>query len=119
MARVLVIEDTHADLELLTKALQAAGHTALVAATAAAGLSLARAILPDLIILDIELAAVDGHTVVRRLKDDSSTRYIPIIAVMPSGEAAADIVAKGYDSGISKPLDADLLRSKVQELIQK
>ena len=119
MARVLVIEDTQSDLELMTKVLHEAGHVALTAVTAANGLILARAILPDLIIMNIELPAADSHTVIHRFKDNPGTRYIPLIAITPSGREEAELLAKGYDSALRKPLDADRLREQVQELMQK
>lgn len=117
MARVLVIEDTQADLELMTHVVHEAGHVTLSATSAASGLTLARAVLPDLIIMNIGLPGVDSHTAIRRFKDYPSTRYIPLIAITLPVREEVDLINKGYDSYLSKPIDAAQLREQIRGLM--
>ena len=66
VARVLMIEDTPHNLELMTYLLQAAGHTVTPATTGAQGVELAVDDPPDLIILDIQLPDTTGYDVLAR-----------------------------------------------------
>jgi CheY-like chemotaxis protein len=70
---------------------------------------------PDLILLDISLPKMDGYEVVKRIKENSSTRKIPVIAVTAramKGERERAL-ASGCDDYISKPIDQDILEEKV------
>ena len=60
MARILIVEDNPANMTLAVLLLESAGHTVLSAADAEAGLTLARAEHPDLILMDIQLPGMDG-----------------------------------------------------------
>jgi two-component system, cell cycle response regulator DivK len=86
--------------------LESAGHTVLSAADAEAGLTLARAEQPNLILMDIQLPGMDGLEAVGLLKRDEATRAIPVIALtalaMKGDEAR--IRAAGCDGYIAKPM---------------
>ena len=60
MARILIVEDNPANMRLASFLLQNFGHTVLCAGDAETGLALARAELPDLILMDIQLPGMDG-----------------------------------------------------------
>ena len=106
MARVLVVEDNPANMKLATFLLQSVGHTVLTAADAEAGLTVARAEQPDLILMDIQLPGMDGLEATKQLKRDEATRAIPVIALtalaMKGDEAR--IRAAGCDDYIAKPM---------------
>jgi len=106
MARVLVVEDNPANMKLATFLLQSVGHTVLAAADAEAGLTVARAEQPDLILMDIQLPGMDGLEATKQLKRDEATRAIPVIALtalaMKGDEAR--IRAAGCDDYIAKPM---------------
>ena len=69
-ARVLIIEDNPANLELMTYLLGAFGHTVLAAEDGHHGLEAASREQPDLIICDVQLPDIDGYEVARRLESD-------------------------------------------------
>ncbi|HUP89829.1 MAG TPA: response regulator, partial [Longimicrobiales bacterium] len=81
MARVLVVEDNPANMTLATFLLTDAGHTLLTATDAEAGLTIARAQKPDLILMDIQLPGMDGLQATKLLKADDATKMIPVIAL--------------------------------------
>jgi two-component system cell cycle response regulator DivK len=81
MARVLVIEDNPVNMKLAALLLGNAGYTVLSAVDAETGLLVARADLPDLILMDIQLPGMDGLVATALLKQDPVTALIPVIAV--------------------------------------
>ena len=106
MAKVLIIEDNATNMTLAIFLLESAGHTALSATDAEAGLTLARDQQPDLILMDIQLPGMDGLEAVAQLKGNEATRAIPVIALtalaMKGDEAR--IRAAGCDGYIAKPM---------------
>jgi two-component system cell cycle response regulator DivK len=106
MAIVLVVEDNPTNMTLATFLLQSAGHTVLSATDAEAGLTLAREQQPNLILMDIQLPGMDGLQATMLLKNDETTRAIPVIALtalaMKGDEAR--IRAAGCDGYIAKPM---------------
>ena len=106
MSRVLIIEDNRANMTLATFLLQSAGHGVLSATDAEAGLALARAEQPDLILMDIQLPGMDGLEATRLLKTDEATRSIPVIALTALAMKGDEerIRAAGCDGYIAKPI---------------
>jgi CheY-like chemotaxis protein len=104
--RILLVDDSELNLELMSDVLEAAGYAVRPAHSAEEGLELARGQLPDLILMDIGLPGMDGHAAVRLLKADSRTRDIPAIAVTAFAMAgdAERAAASGFDGYITKPL---------------
>src|ERR1700738_2908087 len=79
MAKVLVVEDNPDNMVLAVFLLRSAGHTVLSATNAETGLTLARNEQPQLIVMDIQLPAMDGLEATALLKQDDATRAIPVI----------------------------------------
>jgi len=106
MAKILIVEDNPANMTLAVFLLKSAGYTILSAVDAEAGLAVARADRPDLILMDIQLPGMDGLEATALLKADEATRAIPVIALtalaMKGDEAR--IRAAGCDGYIAKPL---------------
>jgi len=103
--RILVVEDNHANAQLLHQLLAAEGHQVVVTADGQAALELVSQQHPDLILLDLEVPRVDGYEVCRRLKEDPATRLIPIVVV--TGQSHHDAKLRCWEAGaddfISKP----------------
>ncbi|MEO5816526.1 MAG: response regulator [Gemmatimonadaceae bacterium] len=106
MATVLVVEDNPANMTLAKFLLESAGHSVLCAVDAEAGLTLARAEQPNLILMDIQLPGMDGLEATAILKRDHSTRAIPVIALTALAMKGDEerIRAAGCDGYIAKPL---------------
>lgn len=106
MAKVLVIEDNPANMTLATFLLQSVGHGVIMATDAEAGVALAVAEQPDLILMDIQLPGMDGLRATGILKGDRATRDIPVIALTALAMKGDEerIRAAGCDGYIAKPL---------------
>jgi two-component system cell cycle response regulator DivK len=106
MAKVLIIEDNAANMSLAVFLLESAGHTVLSATDAEAGLTLARAEQPDLILMDIQLPGMDGLEATAVLKRNAATSAIPVIALTALAMKGDEkrIRAAGCDGYIAKPL---------------
>ncbi len=105
--KILIVEDTPVNMELVTDLLEVAGYQVIQAETAETGIERARAEAPDLILMDIGLPGLDGLTAAGILKRGQLTKDIPIIAL--TSHAMKDdeerITAAGCDGYITKPID--------------
>lgn len=119
-ARILVVEDTPVNLELVIDLLESASHTVFTAEAAESGITLAREKQPDLILMDIGLPGMDGLAATRSLKQDSATRHIPIVALtahaLPGDEQ--DARAAGCVGYITKPIDTHTFLASVNNLLE-
>jgi len=106
VATVLIVEDNPANMTLATFLVQSAGHAVISATDAEAGLTLARAEQPGLILMDIQLPGMDGLEATRQLKRDAVTRAIPVFALTALAMKGDEerIRAAGCDGYIAKPL---------------
>ena len=127
---ILLVEDNPTDAELATLALKernlanklvwvkdgAEALDFLFATGAYAGRSIENS--PKVVLLDLRLPKVDGLEVLRRIKSDERTKYIPVVVVTSSKEDR-DVIASynfGVNSYISKPVDFDEFAKVVSEL---
>ena len=117
MARILVVEDNAANMKLATFLLESAGHEVLAATDAEAGVALARAELPRLILMDIQLPGMDGLQATALLKGDEATRAIPVIALTALAMKGDEerIRAAGCDGYIAKPMRYKEFLATVEE----
>jgi two-component system cell cycle response regulator DivK len=121
MARILIVEDNAANMKLASLLLREAGHTSLHAVDAETGLTLARAELPDLILMDIQLPGMDGLAATALLKQDPATAAIPVIALtaMAMKEDKEKTRVAGCDAYIAKPLRYQELYAAIDGLLAK
>ena len=104
---ILIVEDNPKNLKLLRDVLQFRGYVISAAETAEAGVALAQAESPALILMDIQLPGMDGREAAQVLKADANTRHIPIIALTAfamKGDRER-LLAEGFDGYISKPIN--------------
>jgi two-component system cell cycle response regulator DivK len=115
--RVLVIEDTEDNRQIVRDLLTNAGYEIVEAEDGESGVAMAASVRPDVILMDIQLPVMDGYEAARRIKADPATAHIPIIAV--TSYALAGDEAKTRDAGcdgyIAKPFSPRLLLAKVRE----
>jgi len=101
-----VIEDNPQNMKLALLLLETAGHSVLCASDAETGLAIARQQQPNLILMDIQLAGMDGLQATALLKADEATRAIPVIALTALAMKGdkEHILAAGCNGYIAKPL---------------
>lgn len=107
MATILIVEDNPTNMTLAVYVLESAGHVVLTATDAEAGLTLARSALPNLILMDIQLPGMDGLEATAHLKEDVTTKAIPVIALTALAMKGDEerIRAAGCDGYIAKPMN--------------
>ena len=81
MAKLLIIDDTENNRILLSRRLKPRGHEVLLAENAEKGLEIAKAQIPNLVLMDIGLPGMDGWQATRALKADPATAAIAVIAL--------------------------------------
>lgn len=115
-ARVLIIEDNFANLELMTYLFSAFGHTVLTAENGIEGVETARRELPDLIVCDVQLPDIDGFEVARRVRDDPRLAAIPMVAVTALAMVGDRdrVLAAGFDGYLAKPIDPETFVHQMQ-----
>ncbi|MCM3904703.1 MAG: response regulator [Pyrinomonadaceae bacterium] len=108
---ILVIEDYSDTRELLTALLHRQGYKVELAESGLEGLSKARGIYPDLIIMDLALPEIDGIEAARRIHDTPELCHIPIFVVSGylTPEVESEVRAAGCAEMFGKPFDFDSL----------
>jgi two-component system cell cycle response regulator len=118
-ARILVIEDNPANLELMRYVLTAFGHEVTTAQDGEDGFNTVLSLRPQLVICDLQLPQVDGFEVARRMKKHPALHGIPLVAVTAFAMVGdRDRVLKaGFDGYISKPIEPESFIRKVDEFL--
>jgi len=117
MATILVLDDRAANREFLVTLLSYVGHTLIEAEHAEEALALARAALPDLVIADVLMPAIDGFEFVRRLRNDpqiASMRVVFYTATYLESEARSLAEACGVVHLLTKPAEPQAILQMVQ-----
>jgi len=106
MPKVLLIEDSLENTILVERVLEASGYEMLQAATGEHGIQIAVEELPDLVLIDIGLPDVDGHTVLTLLRQIDELKGVPLVAITawPADIAQEMCNQYGYDGVIIKPI---------------
>ena len=119
-ARILVVDDIPDNVEILRMRLGSLGYEVVVAEDGEQALAVVRETPPDLILLDIMMPRIDGLEVVRRLKADATSPFIPVILV--TAKASPTDVVAGLDAGgddyLSKPIEHGALVARVRAMLR-
>jgi|SRR5688500_8932354 CheY-like chemotaxis protein len=119
MRTILLVEDNEPSRDALGRRLQRRGFRVVVAINGQQAVTLARAELPDLILMDLGLPVIDGWEATRQLKADAATQQIPII-VLSAHALTADretSLAAGANDFDSKPVRFEQLLAKIDRLL--
>jgi len=119
-ARILIVDDTPTNVDILAKRLSAHGYEILTAGDGEEGLAVAREQQPDLILLDIMMPKMDGIEVCQHVKGDASLPFIPIILVTAKSDSK-DVVAgleAGAEEYLIKPVDQTALVARVKSMLR-
>ena len=116
---ILIIEDNEKNRKLARDVLQVKGYNTIESETAEEGLKLAVEKSPALILMDIQLPGMDGITALKRLRGDSHTRNIPVIAITASAMThnRTTMLAEGFDGYQTKPITLKDFLGEVQRVL--
>jgi CheY-like chemotaxis protein len=119
--KVLYVEDNPNNMRLIRKLLQMNGHSIIEAVDGFTGINLAIREKPDLILLDIQLASLDGFEVMSRLRTNPLVQEIPIVATTAYATSRdhAYFIASGFDGFLPKPVSRDMLQAIIMQLCGK
>jgi CheY-like chemotaxis protein len=121
MTTILIVEDNEMNRDMLSRRLERKGYHVLIAMDGVMGIAVARANLPDLILMDMSLPVVDGWEATRRLKADLDLRHIPVIAL--TAHAMANDRDKALEAGCddydTKPIELPRLLEKMEALLAR
>ncbi len=117
--RILVVEDTEDNRQIIRDLLTSVGFEMLEAVTGEEGVAMAKQHRPDLILMDIQLPVLNGYEATRQIKADPALRHIPIIAVTSYALSGDEVKTReaGCDAYVAKPFSPRQLLAKVREFV--
>jgi adenylate cyclase len=116
----LVVDDDPTNLEVLRVRLSAQGYEVVIAVDGDDALRRARELEPDLVLLDVMMPKIDGISVLKELKQDSTLHHIPVILVTAKVDTR-DIVSgleAGGDDYITKPFEQTVVLARIRSLLR-
>lgn len=122
--KILMIDDDKEICDLIKQYFQMTGkYKVLVASEGNIGMRLAflQWHKPHIVILDLNMPGIDGFEVLRRLRTDKETSYIPVVILTGRQDYASQIKAEGLycDDYIVKPVELKVLQSRIEEVLKK
>ena len=119
MTRILCVEDNEDNLFMLQRRLTRAGFEVRISMNGAQAVDWAKTLLPDVIVMDLNLPGLDGWEATRRLKSQPETKHIPVIVLSAHGMEGAREKARaaGCDEYETKPADYERLVAKIRSLL--
>jgi len=119
MAKILVAEDEPSLYKLLEFRLNSLGHEILLATDGKQALALVKSERPDLVLLDVMMPVMGGIEVLCTLKEDESTKNIPVIMLSAKGQEKDVFIGleRGADDYITKPFGFSNLVDRINKAL--
>ncbi len=121
MARILIVEDNTASLELMSYLLAASGHALERCRDGKSALEALQRRLPDLVLCDIQLPRLSGYEFARALRADPSLHGVPLLAVTALAMRGdrEKALAAGFNGYIEKPIQPETFVAQVEAYLPK
>jgi len=117
-SKILVVDDSDDTREMMAKLLELESFTVVTAEDGSAGLTLANAEMPDLIITDINMPNMNGIEMIKRLRKLPMFGSVPIMAITAYGNGVArEALEAGADRAATKPVQFNALVIEIRELL--
>ena len=116
-AKILIVDDEPFNVDVLLQELEELEHELITASNGQEALDKIKSQQPDLILLDLMMPVLDGFAVLKEIKDDDALRDIPVIIVSAASDSKSIVkgIKQGADDYITKPIDAESLKSKLKD----
>jgi DNA-binding NtrC family response regulator len=115
-AEILIVDDEPANVDLLEQELTDAGYRTVSASSGEQAIEISQKKPPDLVLLDVMMAGIDGYETCRRLKAAQATRAIPVIFLTALGDSFQKV--RGFGAGaidyVTKPFDNEELLARIR-----
>src|SRR5262245_24334283 len=118
MARILVVDDEEGIRKILKQVLEYEGHDVNVAGGGGEGLSVFQEVHPDLTLLDVKMARMDGLEVLDRIRESDPVAVVVMISGHGTIETAVEATRRGAYDFLEKPLDTDRLLVTIRNGLQ-
>ncbi len=119
MKKILVVEDNETNMYIFSRILRKGGHEVIPATSGEEGVEMAIKEKPDLILMDIQLADMDGLEATKKIKESKEGKGIPIV-VLTSYAMVGDrekVLAAGCTGYIEKPINPDTFLAKIERYL--
>jgi adenylate cyclase len=114
---VLAVDDQPQNLRLLDAVLSPRGYRVITATSGEEAVKFLSQEIPDLVLLDIVMPGMDGYEVCRRIRDDPTTAFLPVVMITASGEQEKlSSIEAGADDFVNKPFNRGELVARVASL---
>ena len=119
--KILIVDDDLATREMLTLALELDGYQVAVASNGLRLVGILQVDRPALVLLDVQMSWIDGFELCRSIKRNPDLFGIPIVFVSGcrSEQEIRDGMAAGADDYFTKPVDLEVLRARIRELVER
>lgn len=120
MARILIVEDNAANLQLMLYLLKAFGHDAAAAPDGVSGLLATETERFDLVLCDVLMPGIDGFEFARRYKQDAhnTAPLVAVTALAMVGDRER-LLAAGFDGYISKPIEPESFVTQIEPFLER
>lgn len=116
--KILVVDDSPTERHVLVELLTQNGYQVITAENGEAGIEVAKAELPDLILMDVVMPGLNGYQATRTLTRDEKTKNIPVIVCTSKSQETDKIwgLRQGAQDYMTKPINAEELLAKIAAL---
>ena len=121
MAKILLVDDSEPNRDMLARRLIRKGHIVIEAADGQQAVEMTRTELPDIVLMDLNLPVLDGWSATRQIKSFAGTQSVPVIALTAhamSGDRQKALQA-GCDDYDTKPVELPRLLGKIEAILNR
>ncbi|MFN4262737.1 MAG: PleD family two-component system response regulator [Thioalkalivibrionaceae bacterium] len=121
MARVLIVDDSPTETHILRSIVEKMGHSVATASSGEDGVSAAKALSPDLILMDVVMPGLNGFQATRELSKTPETSRIPVVVVSTKDQQTDRVWAlrQGAREYLVKPVQPKTLEQVIRQLLDE
>jgi twitching motility two-component system response regulator PilH len=119
MTRVLIVDDSPTEMQLLTSIMEQHGYDVITADNGEEGVAMAKASLPDVILMDVVMPGMNGFQATRQISKAQETAHIPVIIITTKDQETDRIwgLRQGAKDFLTKPVQEGKLLTTVRSLV--